>query len=198
MELILLNFFNNKFIDRTTKICSDEGCAMKLPFEGLLGDTCETRLLGFLLPMYGIGFDMAELVDEIGMTRQSIAKALKKFAKRGMVKIQKEGRTPLYTINEESPLVQRLEDFDNSLIESMIGAEEFTKIRTERKQHVRKTALHYTHSPAKISGVASTQARYLKEAGSGDWTKDRKTILKKDLDKVVKSIMARRKKVPAP
>jgi len=134
---------------------------MKLPFEGLLGDTCETRLLGFLLPMYGIGFDMAELVDEIGMTRQSIAKALKKFAKQGMIKIEKKGRTPIYSINEESPLVQRLEDFDNSLIESMIGAEEFTKIRTKRKQPVR---MHYTHSPAKISGVASSQARYLKDA----------------------------------
>ena len=36
------------------------------------------------------------------------------------------------------------------------------------------------------------------EPGSGDWTKDRKTILEKDPDKIVKSIMARRKKVPAP
>jgi hypothetical protein len=58
----------------------------------------------------------------------------------------------------------RFKDFDNSRIESMIGAEEFTKIRTERKGPVRKTALHYTHSPAKVSGVASRQARYHKEA----------------------------------
>lgn len=36
------------------------------------------------------------------------------------------------------------------------------------------------------------------EPGSGDWTKDRKTILEKDPDKIVKSIMAQRKKVPAP
>jgi DNA-binding transcriptional ArsR family regulator len=98
---------------------------MKQPFGGLLGDTCETRLLQFLLPMYGIEFDMAELVEEIGLTRQSIAKAMKKFVERGMVKIRKEGRTPLYSINEESPLVKRLEDFDNSLIESMVGPEEY-------------------------------------------------------------------------
>jgi DNA-binding transcriptional ArsR family regulator len=164
MTPVLLIFFNNKFIDRTTKICTNrEERAMKLPFEGLLGDTCETRLLQFMLPMYGIGFDMAELVDEIGMTRQSIAKALKKFAKRGMVKIQKEGRTPLYSINEKSPLVRRLEDFDNSLIESMLPAEEFAKIRTGGKEPVRKTAVHYTHPPAKVSGVASPQARYVKK-----------------------------------
>ena len=34
--------------------------------------------------------------------------------------------------------------------------------------------------------------------GSGDWTKDRKKILEKDPDKIIKSIMERRKKVPAP
>ena len=106
---------------------------------------------------------MAELVDEIGMTRESIAKAAKKFAERDMVRIRKDGRTPLYSINEDSPLVRRLEDFDNSLIESMIGAEEFAKIRTGRKEPVRKTAVHYSQSQPKVSGVASRPARYLKK-----------------------------------
>jgi len=118
---------------------------MKQPFEGLLGDTCETRLLQFLLPMYGIEFDMAELVEEIGLTRQSIAKAMNKFAERDMVKIRKEGRTPLYSINEESPLVKRLEDFDNSLIESMIGAEEFAKIEKAHEKRIHA-------SSSKLSG----------------------------------------------
>lgn len=34
------------------------------------------------------------------------------------------------------------------------------------------------------------------ETGSGDWTMDRKKILEKDPDKIIKSIMDRRKKVP--
>jgi DNA-binding transcriptional ArsR family regulator len=145
---------------------------MRQPFEGLLGDTCETRLLQFLLPMYGIEFEMAELVEEIGLTRQSIAKATKKFAERGMVKIRKDGRTPLYSINEDSPLVKRLEDFDNSLIESMIGPKEFTKIRTGGKipaggsprrtpgKHAGGSAVHYHHSSTGVSGVASHPAKY--------------------------------------
>lgn len=148
---------------------------MRLPFEGLFGDTCETRLLAFLLPMYGIEFEMAELVDEIGMTRQSLAKATKKFAKREMIKIRKDGRTPLYSINEESPLVKRLEDFDNTLIASMIGPEEFAKIRGPGKKPVRDLAsapsmkpagniiARYSHSPTKVPGVSSRQARYLKK-----------------------------------
>ena len=36
------------------------------------------------------------------------------------------------------------------------------------------------------------------ETGSGDWTKERKKILEKDPDKIIKSIMEKRKKVPAP
>ena len=36
------------------------------------------------------------------------------------------------------------------------------------------------------------------ETGSGDWTKDRKKILEKDPGKIIKSVMERRKKVPAP
>jgi hypothetical protein len=36
------------------------------------------------------------------------------------------------------------------------------------------------------------------ETGSGDWTEDRKKLLTKDPEKIIKSIMAKRKKVPAP
>jgi DNA-binding MarR family transcriptional regulator len=146
---------------------------MKQPFEGLFGDTCETRLLQFLLPMYGIEFDMAELVEEIGLTRQSIAKAMKKFSDRGMVKIRKDGRTWLYSINEESPLVKRLEDFDNSLIESMIGPAEFKKIENAHENQVhassqkesglvsRKPQVPYGTSDDAAPCVASRTGNYL-------------------------------------
>jgi predicted transcriptional regulator len=150
---------------------------MKRPFEGLFGDTCETRLLQFLLPMYGIEFDMAELVEEIGLTRQSIAKAMKKFSDRGMVKIRKDGRTWLYSINEESPLVKRLEDFDNSLIESMIGPAEFKKIENAHENQVhtssqkesgrvsRKPPVPYGTSDDAAPSVASRTGNYLSKKG---------------------------------
>lgn len=148
---------------------------MKQPFEGLFGDTCETRLLQFLLPMYGIEFDMAELTEEIKLTRQSIAKAMKKFSDRGMVKIRKEGRTWLYSINEESLLVKRFEDFDNSLIESMVGPAEFKKILKSDEKHVPEISLKVAgHGRSKIQFrhdeslneapcVASRPGTYLKE-----------------------------------
>jgi len=36
------------------------------------------------------------------------------------------------------------------------------------------------------------------EPGSGDWTNDRKKYLDTDPDKILKNILERRKKVPAP
>jgi hypothetical protein len=36
------------------------------------------------------------------------------------------------------------------------------------------------------------------EPGSGDWTNDRKKYLDMDPDKILKNILERRKKVPAP
>jgi len=145
---------------------------MKQPFEGLFGDTCETRLLQFLLPMYGIEFDMADLTEEIKLTRQSISKAMKKFSDRGMVKIRKEGRTWLYSINEESPLVKRLEDFDNSLIESMVGPGVLEPAPGKKEKSVHgsqqkksmsglmKMKLSFSQPGEKISGVASREAAY--------------------------------------
>jgi DNA-binding MarR family transcriptional regulator len=140
---------------------------MKQPFEGLFGDTCETRLLQFLLPMYGIEFDMADLTEEIKLTRQSVSKAMKKFSNRGMVKIRKEGRTWFYSINEDSPLVKRLEDFDNSLIESMLGREKFREIQKSHEKRVRvssqKAARLGDEQILTASCVASGPGNYLKE-----------------------------------
>ncbi|MGB7993929.1 hypothetical protein [Methanoregula sp.] len=39
---------------------------------------------------------------------------------------------------------------------------------------------------------------HIYETGSGDWTKDRKKYLEKDPDNIIKNIMERRKKLPAP
>ena len=167
---IRLTFFNNNI--KPCPPTSGKDILMKPPFEGIFGDPCETRLLQFLLPMYGIEFDMAGLVEEIGLTRQSIAKAMNKFAAKSMVKIRKEGRTPLYSINEDSPLVKRLEDFDNSLIESIVGPEVFEPTREKRQKSVRVTGpkpvmkgmgkmkVSYGYSGEKISGIASRGVAY--------------------------------------
>lgn len=118
---------------------------------------------------------MAKVVEEITLTRQSISKEMKKFSDRGMVKIRKEGRTWLYSINEDLPLVKRIEIFDNSLIEIMVGPDEFDKIRLAHENHeqlsspkesgygTRKAAVRYGESKDKVPCVASRPGTYLKE-----------------------------------
>lgn len=145
---------------------------MTKPFEGLLGDSCETRLLQFLLPMYGIEFVMADLEEEVKFTRQSISKALKKFSERGMVTIRKDGRTWYYSINENSPLVRRIEDFHNSLVESIVGEEKFREFEEtyqksirasgsrEPEQTMKKAMFRHDTFSDTASGVASRSASY--------------------------------------
>jgi DNA-binding MarR family transcriptional regulator len=117
--------------------------------------------------MYGIEFDMADLTEEIKLTRQSVSKAMKKFSNRGMVKIRKEGRTWFYSINEDSPLVKRLEDFDNSLIESMLGREKFREIQKSHEKRVQissqKAVRLGDEQILSASCVASGPGTYLKE-----------------------------------
>jgi len=147
---------------------------MKQPFEGLFGDTCESRILQFLLPMYEIEFDMAELTDEIKLTRQSISKVMKKFSSLGIVRTRKEGRNLIYSINEESPLVKSIEDLDNELIKSMLGPEEFKKIyefhekrmsassQKVIRQGIEPVTLRQDASGDTASCVASGSDHYLK------------------------------------
>jgi len=122
--------------------------------------------------MYGIEFVMADLEEEVQFTRQSISKALKKFSDRGMIHIRKDGRTWYYSINENSPLVRRIEDFHNSLVESIVGEEKFrefeetyqksirTSVSRAPKQTMKKVMFRHGTSGESASGVASREASY--------------------------------------
>jgi hypothetical protein len=48
----------------------------------------------------------------------------------------------------------------------------------------------------KLGAVDTIRFLQIYEPGSGDWTKDRKKYLDTDPDKILNSIMERRKKVP--
>ena len=102
---------------------------MVSPFEGLLGNNCELRTLEFLLPMHGIEFNISELADEMKVTRQTLSKILKKFDQWGLVRSRTSGQAIFYSINEDSPLVKSIVQFNNVLIETMLGTEALYEIR---------------------------------------------------------------------
>jgi hypothetical protein len=100
---------------------------MARPFEGLFGNTCELRILEFLLPLSGVEFNVTELAEEAGVSRVTAGRVVKKFVSWDLLNVG-AGRIPLYSINADSPIVRRIEDLNNALIEKMLGEERLKEI----------------------------------------------------------------------
>lgn len=98
---------------------------MSKPFEGLLGNNCELRILEYLLPLQGIEFSIDELAEEVGVSIVTTTRIIKKFVEWGVLKSPRVGN---YSINHESPIVKSIEQFNNVLIENILGDETLYEI----------------------------------------------------------------------
>lgn len=102
---------------------------MSRPFESLLGNNCELRMLEYLLPLEGIEFNITELAEEVGVSRVTATRIIKKFVEWGVLKSPRTvGNTAYYSINHESPIVKSIEQFNNVLIENILGDETLYEI----------------------------------------------------------------------
>lgn len=122
---------------------------MSRPFEGLLGNSSELRMLEYLLPLEGIDFNITELAEEVGVVRQTAAKVAKKFAEWGVLNSKARAGATYYSINPESPIVKNIEQFNNILIENILGDEALYEIHdyweTQRPHAAVRTAIGETH-----------------------------------------------------
>lgn len=109
---------------------------MPRPFEGILGNTCELRLLEFLLPLEGMEFNITELSEEVGVSRVTVGRVVKKFVAWKILNVNNR-KIPRYSINPSSSVVKALETMNNALIARIIG-EEKTK---EIQDHLRKDVI---------------------------------------------------------
>ena len=100
---------------------------MARPFEGLFGNTCELRILEFLLPLSDMEFNITELAEEAGVSRVTAGRVVKKFVACGLLNVG-AGKVPLYSINTDSSIVRRVDDLNNALIEKMLGEERLKEI----------------------------------------------------------------------
>ncbi len=102
---------------------------MSRPFEGLLGNNSELRMLEYLLPLEGIEFNITELSEEVGVSRVTAARNIKKFVEWGVLNLTRTaGATTYYSLNHESPIVKSIEQFNNALIENILGSETLYEI----------------------------------------------------------------------
>jgi len=131
------------------------------PFEGVFGNTCELRIIEFLLPLSGIEFNVTELAEEAGVSRVTAGRVVKKFVSWGLLNAG-AGRIPLYSINTESPIVRRIEDLNNALIEKMLGEEQLKEIH----EYVRDRGLD---APPDISAERAWAPGYTSYFEGGVW-----------------------------
>jgi len=98
------------------------------PFEGVLGNTSELRMLEYLLPLEGIDFNITELAEEIGVSRVTVTRIVKNFVELGILNSKKIYRITYYGINLDSPIVKNIDQLNNILIENLLGDEALYEI----------------------------------------------------------------------
>lgn len=107
---------------------------MARPFEGVFGNTCELRLLEFLLPLDDMKFNITELSEEAGVSRVTVGRVVKKFVEWGILTATND-RIPQYSINSASPIVRSIDIMNNALIGRMLGDEKAQEIRDYLREH---------------------------------------------------------------
>ncbi|MHB8119058.1 MAG: hypothetical protein ACYDHX_10085 [Methanothrix sp.] len=105
---------------------------MTAPFEGLLGDTSELRTIQFLLPVKGLEFNISELARGTGITRQTMIRIVRKFAKWNILCIaSKHAGVNYYALNRNSGFIGAFENLDNRIIEQMLDTQTLAKIAAD-------------------------------------------------------------------
>ncbi|WP_156153659.1 winged helix-turn-helix domain-containing protein [Methanosarcina sp. MTP4] len=117
------------------------------PFEGLLGNNCELRIIEFLLPLEGIEFNVTELAEEVGVSRPSVIKSIKKFLEWGLIKSKRAGNLTYYSMNHESPIIKNIQQLNNLLIEKMLGDDVLYEIH----EYIESKSFSVETSATKIS-----------------------------------------------
>lgn len=83
-----------------------------------LGKTPKLRILDFLMDNPLHDFSKKEIIEGTGMSKATFYKYWPEIEENDMVKdTRKYGKTVLYTLNEDSPIVKKLIELDEKLME---------------------------------------------------------------------------------
>jgi hypothetical protein len=90
------------------------------PFEGVLGNTVELRVLERLIASPGTEFNVAELSAMTGVHRDSASKVINKFLKWNVLVRTTKGKMDFYRLNSDELLVISISAMNDALIMQMI------------------------------------------------------------------------------
>ncbi|HDM23877.1 hypothetical protein DRO02_03265 [archaeon] len=81
-----------------------------------LGDSPKLRIIDFFLDNPLFDFTKKEVIEALGMSKQTFYKYFPDLEKYGIVKISRKiGRAKLYKINLEHPLVKMLREYEKKI-----------------------------------------------------------------------------------
>ena len=90
------------------------------PFEGILGNTVELRIIEKLIAMPDAEFNVTELGNMSGVHRDSASKVIEKFLRWNIIqKVSRRGNMDLFQLNSDEPLVISMNTFNDSIIMQM-------------------------------------------------------------------------------
>ncbi len=96
------------------------------PFEGVLGDSIELKLIEFLLPLEGMEFTISELSNEVGHDRNKMFETVEMLKEWKIIHKKWDGEIK-YSLNVSSPIVCAINVINNSIIAMMIEKENVFK-----------------------------------------------------------------------
>lgn len=81
-----------------------------------LGDSPKLRIIDFFLDNLLFDFTKKEVIEALGMSKQTFYKYFKDIEKYGIVKVSRKiGKATLYKLNLENPLVKMLKEYETQL-----------------------------------------------------------------------------------
>lgn len=90
------------------------------PFEGVLRNNVQLRLLQHLMSTPSLDFNISESQRVTGASRPSVGRAVKMSLRWGVVReTDKRGNMTFYSINDENQLVRSMRLFNDGLMEMM-------------------------------------------------------------------------------
>jgi len=106
------------------------------PFDSLMGNTCNLRLIEYLLPMENTKFNEKDLIEDIGISKPTVIKAIRKFSEYELIKkVEQVGNSIYYKVNRASPFVPLLEDIDNLIIQHLSGEKMVTLPKPQNRAY---------------------------------------------------------------
>jgi DNA-binding transcriptional ArsR family regulator len=85
-----------------------------------LGDSPKLRIVDFFLDNPLFDFTKKEVIEALGMSKQTFYKYFPELEEYGIVKVSRKiGKAKLYRINVEHPLVKMLRDYETKMSKEM-------------------------------------------------------------------------------